>query len=99
MLEWFRRRGQRPKSLAEMTPEELDAAMADHPELALLLRHALGLMQFAPPQTADAVLARVGGIVDEVLQRRLSPMEEHDFVMRELEALRRALLADEGREA
>ena len=92
MLEWFKRRGQRPKALAEMTPEELDAMLTGHPELVHLLRHTLGIMQFAPVHTADAVLARVGEIIDETLQRRLSPTDEHDFVVRELEALR-ALLA------
>ncbi len=92
MLEWFRRRGQRPKPLAEMTPEELDAALAGHPELVSLLRHTAGLMQFAPARTAGAVMERVATIVDEVLRRRLSPAEEHDFVMREMEAVRQTLL-------
>ena len=89
MRDWFLRRGRRPKPLAEMTPEELEAALDGHPELALLLRHTLGLMQFAPPRTAEAVLARVGEIIDDVLRRRLSPDEEHAFVMREMEAIRR----------
>lgn len=93
MREWFRQRGQRPKPLAEMTPDELDAALAGHPELALLLRHTLGLMQFAPASTAEAVLVRVGGIVDEVLARKLSPADEHTYIMREMEAVRQALLA------
>ena len=97
MRDWFRRRGQRPKPLAEMTPEELEAALDGHPELALLLRHTLGLMQFAPARPAEAVLTRVGGIVDDVLRRRLSPEEEHAFVMREMEAVRRELLTGEGR--
>lgn len=92
MREWFKRRGQRPKALAEMTPEELDAMLAGHPELAHLLRHTLGIMQFAPAHTAEAVLARVGEIIDETLRRRLSPAEEHTFVMREMAAVR-ALLA------
>lgn len=93
MLDWFKRRGQRPKTLAELTPEELDAVLDGHPELAYLLRHTLGVMQFAPAHTADAVLERVGQIVDEVLRRKLSPADEHDYVMREMEALRRMILA------
>lgn len=93
MIEWFRRRGQRPKPLAEMTPDELDAVLEGHPELEHLLRHTLGLMQFAPARSAEVVLARVEWIVDEVLRRRLSPADEHDYVMRELEAVRRELLA------
>lgn len=93
MLEWFKRRGQRPKPLAELTPDELDAVLAGHPELEALLRHTLGVMQFAPPRVAEAVLARVGAIVDEVLRRRLSPEEEHDYVMREMEAVRRMLVS------
>ena len=96
MLEWFKRRGQRPKPLAEMTPEELDAALEGHPELASLLRHTFCLMQFAPPRTAAAVLERVGAIVDETLRRCLSPADEHDFVMREMEAVRRMLLSPDG---
>ena len=96
MRDWFLRSGRRPKPLAEMTPEELEAALDGHPELALLLRHTLGLMQFAPARTAEAVLARVGGIVDEVLRRRLSPEEEHAFVMREMDAVRRMLLSPDG---
>ena len=94
MLDRFLRRRPRPKPLAEMTPEELDAALADRPALAMLLRHTLGLMQFAPARTADAVLARVSTVVDEALRRRLSPAEEHDYVMRELELIRRELLGD-----
>ena len=93
MLDWFKRRGQRPKALAEMTPEELDAMLAGHPELELLLRHSLGLMQFAPPRVAEQVLRRVEAIVDETLRRRLPPAAEHDFVMGELAALREVLVA------
>ena len=92
MRDWFRRHGRRPKTLAETTPGADEAALDGHPELALLLRHTLGLMQFAPARTAEAVLARVGGIVDDVLRRRLSPEEEHAFVMREMEAVRRELM-------
>ena len=93
MREWFRRRGRQPKPLAELTPEELDAVLEGHPELAYLLRHTLGIMQFAPARTADAVLARVGALIDEALRRKLSPEQEHDYVMREMEAIRQALLA------
>lgn len=89
MFEWFRRRGQRPKPLAEMTPEELDVVLAAHPELAILLRNALGVMQFAPGRSADMVLARVGAIVDEALRRQLPPDAEREYVLRELERLRR----------
>lgn len=91
MIEWFKRRGQRPKRLAEMTPDELDAILTGHPELELLLRHSLGVMQFAPPRVAETVLARVEAIVDETLRRRLPPDQEHDFVMREMETLRQTL--------
>jgi hypothetical protein len=91
MLEWFRRRGQRPKRLAEMTPDELDAMLADHPQLDALLRHTLGVMQFAPPKVAESVLQRIEEIIDETLRRRLSPEEEQDFVMGELETVRRML--------
>ena len=91
MLEWFRRRGQRPKRLAEMSPDELDAMLVGHPELEHLLRHSLGLMQFAPPKVAESVLARVEQIIDETLRRRLSPQEEQAFVLRELEAIRKML--------
>jgi hypothetical protein len=91
MLEWFRRRGQRPKRLAEMTPDELDAMLASHPQLESLLRHSLGLMQFAPPKVAESVLARVEQIIDETLRRRLSPDEEQAFVLKELETIRRML--------
>ena len=91
MLEWFKRRGQRPKRLAEMTPDELDAMLADHPQLETLLRHSLGVMQFAPPKVAESVLQRVEEIIDETLRRRLSPDEEHAFVMGELETVRRML--------
>ena len=87
MLDWFRRRGERPKRLAELSPDELDAILDGHPELAHLLRHALGILQFAPPRVAERVLARVEGIVDETLRRRLAPEAEHEFVMRELQAL------------
>lgn len=93
MLEWLRRRGQRPKPLAELAPEELDALLAEHPALEQLLRHTFSIMQFAPPRAGEVALARVGAIVDEVLRRRLPPHEEHAYVMRELEAVRR-LLAD-----
>lgn len=96
MLDWFKRRGQRPKALAEMTPDELDAMLVGHPELEHLLRHALGVMQFAPPRLAERVLQRVEGIVDETLGRRLAPEQEHVFVMEQLEALRRDLLAPEA---
>ena len=95
MLEWFRRRGQRPKRLAEMTPDELDAMLAGHPQLEALLRHSLGVMQFAPPQVAERVLRRVEGIIDETLRRRLSPEDEHAFVVGELEAVRRMLAGEE----
>lgn len=91
MLEWFRRRGQRPKRLAEMTPDELDAMLADHPQLEALLRHTLGVMQFAPPKVAESVLQRVEEIIDETLRRRLSPDEEQAFVLQELETIRRML--------
>lgn len=91
MLDWFKRRGQRPKTLAEMTPDELDAMLTGHPELEYLLRHSLGVMQFAPPRVTEQVLRRVEEIVDETLRRRLSPAAEHDFVMGELEALRLAM--------
>jgi hypothetical protein len=91
MLEWFRRRGQRPKRLSEMTPDELDAMLADHPQLDSLLRHTLGVMQFAPPKVAESVLHRIEEIVDETLRRRLSPDEEQAFVMQELETIRRML--------
>ena len=91
MLEWFKRRGQRPKRLAEMTPDELDAMLAEHPQLETLLRHSLGVMQFAPPKVAESVLQRVEGIIDETLRRRLSPDEEQAFVMGELETVRRML--------
>lgn len=93
MLEWFKRRGQRPKPLAEMTPEELDAILAGHPELATLLRSTLGVMQFAPARTADFVLERIGQIIDEVLRRNLSPDAERAYVLREMEELRRVLVA------
>jgi hypothetical protein len=91
MLEWFRRRGERPKRLAEMTPDELDAMLADHPQLETLLQHTLGVMQFAPPKVAESVLQRIEEIVDETLRRRLPPDEEHAFVMGELESIRRML--------
>lgn len=87
MLDWFKRRGERPKRLAELSPDELDAILEGHPELAQLLRHAIGILQFAPPRVAERLLARVEGIVDETLRRRLTPEAEHDFVMRELQAL------------
>jgi hypothetical protein len=87
VLDWFRRRGERPKRLAELSPDELDAILDGHPELAHLLRHAIGILQFAPPRVAERLLARVEGIVDETLRRRLSPEAEHDFVMRELQTL------------
>lgn len=89
MLDWFKRRGQRPKPLAEMSPDELDAMLVGHPELEHLLRHSLGLMQFAPPRVAEAVLVRVEGIVDETLRRRLDPDAEHQFVMSQLEEIRK----------
>ena len=91
MLEWFRRRGQQPKRLAEMTPDELDAMLLGHPQLETLLRHSLGVMQFAPPKVAASVLQRVEEIIDETLRRRLSPEQEHAFVMGELEVVRRML--------
>ena len=91
MLDWFKRRGQRPKRLAEMTPDELDAMLADHPQLETLLRHSLGVMQFAPPKVAESVLQRVEEIIDETLRRRLSPAEEQAFVLGELETVRRML--------
>lgn len=97
MLDWFKRRGQRPKPLAAMTPEELDAMLDGHPELAQLLRSSLGLMQFAPPRVAEQVLGRVEAIVDETLRRRLSPAAEHEYVLRELEGLRRMIVGDERR--
>jgi hypothetical protein len=87
VLDWFRRRGERPKRLAELNPDELDAMLDGHPELAHLLRHAIGILQFAPPRVAERLLARVEGIVDETLRRRLTPEAEHDFVMRELQTL------------
>lgn len=87
MLDWFKRHGQRPKRLAEMSPDELDAMLVGHPELEHLLRHALGVLQFAPPRIAERLLARVETIVDETLRRRLTPEAEHDFVMRELQTL------------
>lgn len=96
MLDWFRRRGQRPKPLAELTPDELDALLAGHPQLEALLRHTLGVMQFAPPKVAASVFARVEQIVDETLRRRLSPDEEHAFVMAELETIRRMLAGQEA---
>lgn len=95
MLDWFKRRGQRPKTLAEMTPDELDAMLNGHPELAHLLRHSLGLMQFAPPRVAERVLTRVEAIVDETLRRRLSPEAEHEFVMAQLEDLRKVVMSGE----
>lgn len=95
MLDWFKRRGQRPKRLAEMTPDELDAMLAGHPQLETLLRHSLGVMQFAPPKVAESVLHRIEEIIDETLRRRLSPDEEHAFVMRELETVRRLLAGRE----
>lgn len=95
MLDWFKRRGQRPKSLAEMTPDELDEMLVGHPELEHLLRHSLGIMQFAPPRLAESVLQRVEGIVDETLRRRLPPEQEHAFVMNALEELRRDVLSRE----
>jgi hypothetical protein len=91
MLEWFRRRGQQPKRLAEMTPDELDAMLVGHPQLESLLRHSLGVMQFAPPKVAESVLQRIEEIIDETLRRRLSPEDEHAFVMGELEVVRRML--------
>jgi len=94
MLEWFRRRGQRPKRLAEMSPDELDAMRAAHPQLKALLRHSLGVMHFAPPQVAERVLRRVEEIIDETLRRRLSTEDEHTFVMGELAAVRRMLAGD-----
>ena len=95
MLDWFKRRGQRPKPLAEMTPDELDAMLAGHPELEHLLRNTLGLMQFAPPRVAERILGRVEAIVDETLRRRLSPDAEHEYVMGELEGLRQMIGDDE----
>jgi hypothetical protein len=91
MREWFRQRGRKPKRLAELTPDELDTLLADHPELEYLLRHTLGVMQFAPPRTAELIMTRVEAIVDETLRRRLPPDQEHDFIMRELEALRQTI--------
>jgi hypothetical protein len=91
MREWFRQRGRKPKRLAELTPDELDTLLVDHPELEYLLRHTLGVMQFAPPRTAELIMARVEAIVDETLRRRLPPDQEHDFIMRELEALRQTI--------
>jgi hypothetical protein len=95
MLDWFKRRGQRPKQLAEMSPDELDAMLVGHPELEHLLRHALGVMQFAPPRIAEQVLVRVEGIVDETLRRNLDPEAEHAFVMQELEELRTFVMSRE----
>ena len=95
MLEWFKRRGQRPKQLAEMSPDELDAMLVGHPELEHLLRHALGVMQFAPPRIAEQVLVRVEGIVDATLRRNLDPEVEHAFVMQELEELRTFVMSRE----
>ncbi len=92
MLDWFKRRGQRPKRLAEMSPDELDAMLAGHPELEHLLRHSLGLMQFAPPRVAEQVLARVEEIVDETLRLRLDPEGEHEFVMSRLEEIRKIVV-------
>ncbi len=91
MFEWFKRRGQRPKRLAEMSPEELDAIFAGHPELEHLLRHSLGIMQFAPPRVAEQVLVQIEAIVDDTLQRNLSPDEEHHFVMGKLEEVRQMI--------
>lgn len=91
MIEWFKRRGQRPKRLAELDADELDAMLAEHPGLEALLRHSLGIMQFAPSRVAERVLGRVEAIIDETLQRRLSPDQEQDFVLRELETLRHDL--------
>jgi hypothetical protein len=91
MREWFRQRGRKPKRLAELTPDELDTLLVDHPELEYLLRHTLGVMQFAPPRTAELIMTRVEAIVDETLRRRLPPDQEHDFIMRELEALRQTI--------
>jgi DNA-directed RNA polymerase specialized sigma24 family protein len=91
MRDWFRQRGHKPKRLAELTPDELDTLLADHPELEYLLRHTLGVMQFAPPRTAELIMTRVEAIVDETLRRRLPPDQEHAFVMRELEALRQTI--------
>ncbi len=96
MLDWFRRRGERPKRLAELSPDELDAMLDGHPELAHLLRHAIGILQFAPPRVADKLLARVEEIVDETLRRRLTPEAEHEFVMQELQTLQ-AEWAESGR--
>lgn len=93
MWAWLHRRRQRPTPLATMSPAELDAALADHPELAHLLRNTLGVMQFAPPQTADAVIARVGALVERVLAGKLSASQEHEAVMSELAAIRRELHA------
>lgn len=95
MLDWFKRRGQRPKRLAEMSPDELDAMLVGHPELEHLLRHALGVMQFAPPRIAEQVLVRVEGIVDETLRRNLDSEAEHTFVMHELEELRTFVMSRE----
>jgi hypothetical protein len=95
MLDWFKRRGQRPKTLAEMTPDELDAMLTGHPELEHLLRHSLGVMQFAPPRVAERVLQRVEAIVDETLRRHLPPDAEHEYVMAQLEELRRVMTNDE----
>jgi hypothetical protein len=95
MLDWFKRRGQRPKRLAEMSPDELDAMLVGHPELEHLLRHALGVMQFAPPRIAEQVLVRVEGIVDETLRRNLDPEAEHTFVMQQLEELRTFVMTRE----
>lgn len=92
MLDWFKRRGQRPKRLAEMSPDELDAILVGHPELEHLLRHSLGLMQFAPPRIAETVLVRIEEIVDETLRRRLDPDAEHDFVMGQLEEVRKLVV-------
>lgn len=91
MREWFRQRGHKPKRLAELTPEELDTLLADHPELEYLLRHTLGVMQFAPPRTAEIILTRVEAIVDETLRRRLPPDQEHEYIMHELETLRQTI--------
>ncbi len=96
MLDWFKRRGERPKRLAELSPDELDAMLDGHPELAHLLRHAVGILQFAPPRVVEKLLARVEEIVDETLRRRLTPEAEHDFVMRELQTLQ-AEWADSSR--
>lgn len=91
MRRWFQRRGQQPKQLAELTPEELDTLLAEHPALEHLLRHSLGVMQFAPPRIAEQVLAQVEALVDEAVQRNLRPEDEEQLVLERLAQIQATL--------